>query len=360
MPYTVLYCDDAGGLLEVFDDSLIIELNYTLVENEVNGLELTIPQWFAYSLFDDDRIMVVQRNSYGVEEVDGDRAWLLEDWDFYTDQDGKKLIKLYAVDGNGLLERRVIAYATASANAEKADFADDMGKDLVRENLGPNATDNLRILSGLTIEADKGLAPGISMSFSRKIVMIALQEIANASLEAGTYLVFDTVYTGNGTFEFRSFTGQRGVDHSSQSGDPRVVFLKNEHVITRRGGTFNFIYCGGQGREGQRIIKTATNPAWSGKSRWARREKFVDARNAQIEASVQAQADAALYETRPRIIITGDIVESEYFRFGLDYGWGDVVVVSTDLFDVDCHIVAVHVIYRDGVEQIQSSVRGEI
>src|SRR5574343_782046 len=51
-------------------------------------------------------------------------------------------------DARALLGSRIVAYPAGSAQAAKTDYADDMMKAIVRENLGSTATDTTRDLTG--------------------------------------------------------------------------------------------------------------------------------------------------------------------------------------------------------------------
>jgi hypothetical protein len=363
--YTVLYCDDAGTLIDVWDRSLINALDYTLVENEVNALEITLPQWWDWDWFQVDRILQVQRNTGAGVSIDAARGWLLVDWEFFTDEAGGQWVHLLALDGNDLLDRRIVAYSastdtTTNPYTTKTDQADDMSKAVVRENLGALATDAQRQLTGLSVDADAGQGPSITLSFAWQNVFNALSKIAEASWERGTYLVFDTLYSGAGGWTFRTYTGQRGQDHRATSPDPRLLVLSNPSLRRQHAQERNYIYCGGQGQGAARVEKTATHAAWSGASRWARRELRADARHSASEDAVQGQAYASLYANRPRLILTGDIQEADGLRYGIDYQWGDLVTVQHQGYAFDCHITAVRVSYQSGTETIKASVRGEL
>ena len=87
-------------------------------------------------------------------------------------------------------------------------------KTIIDANMGSGATDATRDLSSLlTIQKSFSLAPDIDISYSRRQLLDVLQDIAAYSWKNGTYLTFDIVYTGPGTLEFRTYVGQRGVDH---------------------------------------------------------------------------------------------------------------------------------------------------
>jgi hypothetical protein len=96
-------------------------------------------------------------------------------------------------DLNELLERRVIAYKTGSAEAHKSQAADDMLKSYVYENLGAGVTDPARQLPaalGFEIAADITLAPVVDYSATYGNLLDTLKRVAERATENGTQLFF--------------------------------------------------------------------------------------------------------------------------------------------------------------------------
>lgn len=357
--YQIVFHDDNGQRIDTFLLGDLSSMEYTILENDIGVLTLTLPLRWDFDWFQVDRIITVERDAGSGFYTEAEQGWFLRDWAFTSDENNNQLVELICYNGNYLLSGRVVAYNAGSAEAGKTNQADDMMKDFVRENLGSSATDTARRWANLTVEADRTLGPSITKAGSRQIVLTLLQEIALASWERGTYLVFDTVYTGAGQFKFKTYTGQRGEDHSSDSANPRLVTPELPRLEYLHGEEHNYIYCGGQGEEDARVIKTATNTAWTGASRWNRREHFEDARYVETEAAVQEDAYAFLYQYRPRRALSGNLQDSDGLRYGVDYRFGDIVTCQAFGVTMDCHVSSVHVTYADGQEALDILVRGE-
>ena len=106
-----------------------------------------------------------------------------------------------------------------------------MFKAILRENAGALATDTARDLSAwLTIAANVSATPILrSLDLTNRTVYDALVEIANASANDAatpTWLGFDIALAYQqltGLLEFRTYTGQRGIDHRFPGGNPPLL-----------------------------------------------------------------------------------------------------------------------------------------
>ena len=102
---------------------------------------------------------------------------------------------------NDLLARRVIAYATDSAEAKKTLEADSMMLEYVDENL-VNPTDTARALDAslsFTVGPDAAAAPSVTHSATYGNLWDVLQDIADKSQQAGTQLRFGLQPVWDGT-----------------------------------------------------------------------------------------------------------------------------------------------------------------
>lgn len=359
--YQLLYYTDDGRLLDVFPLAETSEISCVITQNEVSTLTVTLPRGnLNWSSFAPDRILLLQRNYGAGYYTEADQGFFLRDWTF---QRSNRLdtVTLEAYSGNYLLDGRIVAYNAGSAEASKTDAADDLTKAIVRENLGSSATDPARQLAGLTVDVDLGLGPSVSKAFSRRNVLRTIQQICDQAAEAGTRLLFDTVATTPGAFQFKTWTGTRGVDRSEGSGQPLVIEPTDASVTEAHSNERNYVYCGGGGKEEERVVLTATNSAWTGKSRWNRREDWTDARNGGTNtAYIQAEADAALYENRPRLRLEGVLTGAEGYLYGLHYRFGDLVTCKYAGLSFDCHITNLQLRYSGGNEDLRATVRGEL
>ncbi len=182
-----------------------------------------------------------------------------------------------------------------------------------------------------------------------------LQEIAQASYNNGTYLVFDTVCSvppGSGSamaFEFRAYTGQRGVDHRFPSGNPPLLIGPDfgnlddveyeedaENEITRA-------IVGGQGQGTGRTFTRKDDATREGESPFALIESFKNATGESAAAGLANEADALLKAGLPRKTLTGRVVPTSGLIYGVHYGWGDFVTLQVDGDSFDAHLNQVHV-----------------
>jgi hypothetical protein len=265
-------------------------------------------------------------------------------------------------DPTGLMERRVVAYAKGTAEAVKDDFGDDMMKALVRENMGSLATDTARDLSslGFSVQADASQASSIDKAFHWLPLMDALQEIADASRQAGIPLYFGIIATSPTTFRFVTAVNQPGQDRTVGSGNPLVFGLKwgnmsnavyNESHIDEQ----NYIYSLGPGQGNDRKIEEVADESRIAVSAWNRCEGTADAR----EDDRTAVGNAALAERQPRIHFTADIHDTPDMPYGGPGGWdlGDKVTAAYMGLQLDCVIETVHVkVERSGREEVRAGI----
>ena len=121
---------------------------------------------------------------------------------------------------------------------------------------------------------------------------------------------------------------------------------------------WNFVYATGQGEGDQRVVKTAQDDIRIGISPFNRREYVRDSRQASIDESVQAEANAALEEGRPKRVFNGTISQTEGCIYGVHWEWGDIVTAEYDGLSIDCHVDAVTVtIDGNGTEIVEGRLR---
>src|SRR5512146_1827477 len=132
--YTVQYLSPSG----VF----IVNLQYskfviTRKENDIGTLTLDLPPIYHPSLFRPERRIEIRR-SMGPDQntLLTNTVWLIRRVHYAIDKDGAETLQLDAFDLNVLFKRRMVAYDAGTLYADKLDIADDLMKDLIRENYG--------------------------------------------------------------------------------------------------------------------------------------------------------------------------------------------------------------------------------
>lgn len=376
-----IFIDDAlGNRLESPRDYAGFE--YAVTENGVCALTITLPGRYPLSLFKKDGVIELWRSiDGGAPYLDTGRVWLQRRWK-KTIKKSTRTWQVGCVDLNHLLTRRFVDYPSGiitiapgqDTASEKKQAADDMGKQIVRENLGANAAPAVRkIDTWLAVQANASAAPSMSKAFSERNVLTVLQEIAQASFNNGTYLVFDTVCSvppGSGSamqFEFRSYTGQRGVDHRFPGGNPPLLLgpdfgnlddVEYDEDATNE-ATRSIV--GGQGQGQARNFRRKDDAARQGESPFALIETFKNATGISTNAGLDNEADALLKSMLPRKTLVGKIVPTSGLIYGVHYGWGDFVTAQVDGLSVDMHLNKVHVVRsRDQHEKIDVGLRAEL
>ena len=340
--YNVNLLSSSGALIKNL--SAFSMLQWARAVNKVGVAELWLPAKLipSQSFLAVDQILEIERNGGILNET----AYFLRFVEYYQQQDGAEIVHLLGYDLNYLLDSKIIAYAAGSSQGDKSDYADDMMKEYVDENL-VNPTDTDRTTPNLTVAGDLGLGPSIDMAMARDNVLRALQDIAEVARDRGTYLAFDVVRVSRNNYQFRTYTGQRGQDHT-QGGSvglrligPQYGNLKNADIVLfDRRDERNVAYAGGQGVGSDREVEEVENTTRSQASQYNRREVWVDARNIEPgnTAALQDKGYQALEKNKPVQTLTGDLVDTRGFRYGVHYGFGDLVPATAFGYTTNCHI----------------------
>jgi hypothetical protein len=270
---------------------------------------------------------------------------------------------------NDLLKTRIIAYAAGTAEASKSGFADYIMKEIIYENLG-GVTFVPRDITplGFSIAPDVDLGTVVTLSFSWEPMLDTLKKISDASQATpATAVYFGIVPLGTGWLcEFRTNIQQWGQDHRHPSGPAGPVIFslsfRNLENVTRNVNyrdEVTFAYAGGQGDGALRNIQTDEDAIRVGASPFNRREVFVNANNSTTNASVMAEATAAVRAGRPRRLFSANLTQVGNRVYGRDYGHGDYVTCVFEGETIDARIDAVSVNVSGNNEDVQMLVREE-
>jgi len=335
----------------------IFYLEYARRVNEIGAMTLQIPIAYDPYCLIDGQIELYRQVDSGPLYLEGETRWFIRKISHKLDDNGQEYIEIYAEDAMTLLQRRITAfYAGSSQVLKTAVAADDLLKTIVSNNMGSAAADYLgantaRQLSTtlFAIQANLTQAQLVSKDFAWRPMFPVLQEIAQASTQAGTYLCFDVVAIVAGTFEFRTYINQRGVDHRWPSGsnpvilDPQMGNLANIVQTDDYSQGVSFVYCAGQGTDSDRTVQSANNATLAGLSPYGRFEAFQDARQATTAASVLAEANADLWSARPVLSFEAQLVQTPGVQYGVQYNFGDMVTARYRNRQFDCRIEAIHI-----------------
>lgn len=244
-------------------------------------------------------------------------------------------------DPNVLLERRIVAYDAGTSQSTKTGAADDVMKSLFDENFLASATDSDRDLSGagLSVEYNLGDGPTITRSFSRKNVLSVLRQLQDATRAAGNECYFwlqpiRENADGTVSFQFKTATGQPGIDRTARTGAAPVYFgdgfgnVENPELEFDFRAAVSYVYGAGTGEQSERQTADVSDAALIAASPFGRIEAYADARNESDADGITAAARAVLTERRPRFRFSCRIIDTEQTRYGVDWDLGDRVTVS--------------------------------
>lgn len=264
---------------------------------------------------------------------------------------------------------RVVAYDADSAQAVQTDFADDMLKAVMRQNVGTLATDTARDLSAyLDIQADTGDAPVVQKEFSNRVLLPTLNEICRASETAGTYLAWDIICTqpphaGAFRLEFQTFVGQRGQDHRATSGDAVQIGtdfgnLDNAEIDDDWTEEENYIRAGGQDNGAWRLYRSGGDVVAMAESPFNRRETFIDLSNVSDPTTLDDEIDAALKAGVPKPYYSGALISSDQTMFDVDWGFGDYLTAQAKGRSFEARVDALVVLFNSKGEAIKVFLNG--
>lgn len=363
----VLMTSDGIQLTELTD---LESVEYWRSLNGMGGFHITTREDFEEDYWGVDRLIEIWRTPEGGEEqlmMVG--FWRWKEWTENDDQ--FEIFNMGGPDQNDLLDRRVIAYYAGTAGADKTDFADDMLKAIIRENMGalapldeagrPRAYD----ADYFSVAPDFGHAPSVSRRFAWRKVFPTLLEICESSRNLGTPLYFDVVPGAiPAHFEFRTYVNLMGVDRTSTSGLSPIVFSKENGNLGKPSlredwsNEWNYVWGGGQGEGTDRVIDPEDDQWRAHRSIWNRREVFQDAREEDTILGVANKAYQRMQQERPLLKFSAKLLDTPQSIFGVDWDYGDKVTANyRGEYDVliDAYRISID---RDGNEDV--SVRAEV
>lgn len=357
--YQIWVTDPLGTTLDVIDDWL--SLTYTRVINDIGSLTLVVDgDYNLFTFFKLDGRIAVYRNS----KLDTETVWLIREIIRTLDGQGRRTITVKAVSANEILSRRVIAYAAGTVSGETgyaaaSGAADNVMKDIIRQNFSSSASSFRDISSYLDIEANATLGPTVYKEYPDDNVLDVLKEISQATITAGSSVYFDIVSPTQSTLEFRTYKDLRGIDHSFPGGLNPVILSPDRGNLVDVVRTYDwsdeatYVYA-----RGQESSATASSNDRIGESPFNLREIFVNVSGTAGSNAAQDEANAALRAGRPRRSFRGELVNvPRATEYGNHWRWGDKVTAQFEGESIDCTIDAVQVSVVKGKETINGNLR---
>lgn len=360
--FSVYLCNADGE--RIADASDFVNLEYSRVVNAPSWLKLELPAAdISNIIIPDGRIEVWRRPANGVESLETEAVWLIQNIEQSLSDNGAAQVIVEAVHPLWALGNRYVLDKSTSAAAKKTAAADDMIKAIVREQAGVNAAALRRL--PFTVQTDATLGPTVNKAFAYRPVLEVLQEIAQTSTELGTYLAFDLVGTGGSGLEFRTYALTRGVDRRFPVGlKPLLVgpeYGNVSAVNVRRvwDGEVTAVTVGGQGEGNRKKLTTVTAQQRYLRSPWRYIETYFDASNATTAAERQDEAQYALRANRPWFAVEATLLSTPGAEYGVDWQWGDFLTLQAFGLSVDCRVEAVTFRISGGEEQVDAVLRSE-
>lgn len=357
--YEVRIADPFGNDLLVLGLGAHTTLELAYGERQVGALTLELPGTYDQRLFQrDGQIQVLRALDGGAPVLEGERAWLIRKVSRLVSAGGRRSLRIAAVDGMDLLRRRIVDYDVDTSEADKTGPADDLIKAIVRENL-VSATDSTRRLSSslFAVAADAGAGASVSKVFARRTVLDVCRELAEASTLAGVYCSFDVVWTGS-RYELRTYTGQRGVDHS---GVDRVLIGPDFRNLTDVEDTDDALeeatraIVGGEGTGADRAVARSDDTVRQGASPFGLIEVFGTQNGDDVQLA--DEADSLLRASRPRRVISGTFVDTPGVTYGRHINFGDLVVAQVADNSAICRIDTVRIAVEGNKEMVDLRLR---
>ena len=363
------YLDSPDGTrIKLLD--VLTSYAYANLGNEPGPFSINLPYNFDRSSIGPDFIIEVWRGIEG-ESMRIDYCGFIRKI-IYGDVGGVPYTKVSGLSTMEILMRRTSEDQAGVVQTTLTDSADDLLKAIFKDQFLADAIaarDLTAVAGGVTVEGDNAAAPSQTKEFNHKNVLEVMQEIAQASKEAGTPLYFDvvpvigSVTTGLLGFKFETFIGQRGSDRTFDSNNPVYIGpdwenLTNGELIYDYSNEINFVTVLGKGDGPAQETRTRSDPTRMASSIWNRREGIKNATNAAIgdTAALDAEGDAFLSENKPKITFTGDIQETKSFRYGYNWFHGDRVTIQYADFEADASIDKVFVAKESGPEVITAKL----
>ena len=362
--YRIWLCDPRGTRLELIDN--FNNMTYARAHGNIGRATIQLPMnAINRKLLEPDYIWQIWRTPPG--GLSRLRFAGMARKFRYFESNNRDMIDIEVEDGVGLLYSRIVAYAARSSQASKDDVVDDIMKAIVRENLGGSATDTDRDLSAydFEVQTDVGLGPSTTVAVAHKFVGEALDNLFWDSASQGTPVFYDVqpklTSTGLG-WVFLTATGQLGSDRTYSSGMP-AVFSRNFGNLESPDLTFDHtqevtvVYAGGQGEGSFREIVEVEATGRRQQSPWNRREIFDNSSNLSSTTELTRRAGQLRREGRPRKKFVAKLKDSKQTRFGVDWDYGDKVVVKAYGVSFNAHINAFSMgVDQDGNESLDTRV----
>lgn len=339
--YTCVYKNSVNKFTNIIYESH----NATKTKNDISVLELTtIANLYPVGTFERDGIIYLSRSLGGSTELFGETIWFVRKIIRNTSMDGNETLTLVAFDPIDLLKRHIVAYLQGTDYTDKIGVVDDLMKDIVNENMGAFVFDLDRDLRPLlTVQENKSEGIILQAEIAWQNVLDVIQDMADASESYGVRILFDIVYVGENSLEFRTYKDFRGVDRGRKSLRPLLLStdlgnLGSASLEKNYEEEINYAYALGKAEGLVRPYSEFREANSYAKSAYNRCELAVDGNNAESRYQLRDIAYDALYANRGKLIITGNLLETPITKFNVDFNYGSKVAMQYNEFVQDSYV----------------------
>lgn len=369
--YDLWLTDNLGYRLLSLDN--VPSFAVSRMKNGIGAFEMVAPVGLDVSYLGVDRMLQVWRASQASKSKLW-RVYFLRRWRFEMADDGSQYVMMAGPDCCDLLCRRIVAAFSGTSQSSKTDYADDMMKEVVREaiadGIAPAPDAGTRVWDNLSVEGDVSAGPILTKEFAFQPLFTTsgggvLGDLAAAAREAGTPVYFDvvpSVVTSTSiAFEFRTYTGQPGMDVTGLGllFDPARGNLKGASLEYDYTEEVNYVYAGGQGEGLDRNVRQVYDEARYSASAWNRCEGFADATDQDTDNGVREAGRVALGAGRPKITFGGVPIDTRHSRFGRDWDFGYKVRARFHDQEFDSIVSTVAITVDENGESIQARLEYE-
>lgn len=349
--YNIAHIDASGNRIGAL--TTFTSLKYTMRLNQFGVAVIQLPASFDISTISDyDRLRI-----YRDAEIMGNTDWFVVQYG-YEESGGVETIVLVAYSASWLIFGPIARYHDEDAKSSESGTADDVMKQIIRENMGASSSPSSRVVSSsvFSVAGDTTASPNsVNKSYANRRVSDVIIEIAE-----GNSVYFDIILNA-GKLEFTTWIDIRGQDKSTEMyfaknlgnlRDPKIIYDYSKELTA--------IYAGGTGSGATQVVKSATSARNT--EVWARvREDWIDAGDISDPNQIQSEADTGLGASDPEIQISGKLLDTVVTRFG-PTGWqfGDRVTVQHKGLTFTPIIDKLSVTYENHNEDIQSFISGDI
>lgn len=305
-------------------------------------LDLPLKRYHSLGFQTNWRLEVYRRSNTSPLVRIGDTQWLTKIVRNKVDEQNKEYLHILAYDPLQILSKRIVAYVAGTPYALKEDMhADDMIKEILRENIGAEVTDGERDLSQwLVIEENKGQAPKVTLDdFAFQQILPLLGQICDKSDAAGTYLSFDIVYDDAlEKLVFRTYTGQRGTNRGKDSLMPLYLSHHTDYANVMGGNLsyasvetdatdeVTFVYSGKATEQTNNFFVTLANQSTINTSPFGRAEDYLTTGDSLDYYDMMVEAKEWLQHKHRLFRLNAHVQPDASLQFGRDFGFGDLVL----------------------------------